>query len=197
MPSPLPLFGEDRRERADAAANREKVLAAAAELFERCDPATVSMDAVAAAAGVGKGTLFRRFGDRASLARAVLSGYESGFQEGMIRGPAPLGPGAPPLARLTAFGAGYLEFLEQHGRLLREAEGSYEAFLASDVYGFYRMHVTLLLREAGLGARADYLADVVMFPLAATAHAYFRGVRNLSHRELADAHADLCARLID
>ena len=39
------------------------------------------------------------------------------------------------------------------------------------------MHVTLLLREAGMGERADFFADVVMFPLAATAHRYFRGLR--------------------
>jgi AcrR family transcriptional regulator len=49
----LPLLGEERPERADAAANREKVLAAAESQFARCDPSTVSMDAVAAEAGVG------------------------------------------------------------------------------------------------------------------------------------------------
>ncbi len=93
MTSLLPLFGDERPERADAAANREKVLAAAAALFERCDPATVSMDAVAAEAGVGKGTLFRRFGDRASLARAVLSVYESEFQDGHDPRPGAARPG--------------------------------------------------------------------------------------------------------
>ena len=191
----LPLIGEPRPERADAAANREKVLAAAAELFAACDPATVSMDAIAAAAGVGKGTLFRRVGDRASLARAVLDRNETAFQDAIIRGPAPLGPGAPPLERLVAFGAAYLEFLERHGALLREAEGGNDFQLGAP-YVFYRMHVTLLLREGGLGDRADFLADVVLFPLAARAHEYFRGVRNLSPTELADAYADLCARLL-
>ena len=192
----LPLLGEERPERADAAANREKVLAAAEKLFKSCDPSTVTMDAVAAEAGVGKGTLFRRFGDRAGLARAVLSRHETGFQERIIRGAPPLGPGAPPLERLIAFGAAYLQFLESHGALLREAEGSHDAFLHSEVYAFYRMHVTLLLREAGMGARADFFADVVMFPLAATAHRYFRGLRALSCEQLADAHADLCTRLL-
>ena len=91
----LPLLGEERPERADAAANREKVLAAAEKLFASCDPSTVSMDAVAAEAGVGKGTLFRRFGDRAGLARAVLSRHEIDFQDAIIRGAPPLGPGAP------------------------------------------------------------------------------------------------------
>ena len=54
------------------------------------------MDAIALEAGVGKGTLFRRFGDRASLALSILESSERDFQEGFIRGPSPLGPGAPP-----------------------------------------------------------------------------------------------------
>src|SRR3954466_11857769 len=92
MPPPLPVSGAERPERADAASNRRKVLAAAEALFARCDPATVSMDQVAAEAGVGKGTLFRRFGDRASLARAIVSEHESRLQEEIIRGEPPLGP---------------------------------------------------------------------------------------------------------
>ncbi|AFT99357.1 TetR/AcrR family transcriptional regulator [Nocardia brasiliensis] len=58
--------------RADAARNQEAVLHAAGRLFDAAaDPATVSMDQIAAAAGVGKGTLFRRFGDRAGLLKAL------------------------------------------------------------------------------------------------------------------------------
>jgi AcrR family transcriptional regulator len=61
------------KERADAARNRQAILAAASTLFAAIDdPMTVTMDDVAAAAGVGKGTLFRRFGDRAGLLRAVF-----------------------------------------------------------------------------------------------------------------------------
>src|SRR3954465_14428920 len=114
MPTPLPLFGEARPERADAAENRRKVFAAAEKLFARCDPSTVTMDAVAAAAGVGKGTLFRRFGDRAGLsrvwgpragrARGVIAESEAELRDEMRRGEPPLGPGAPPLERLIAFG---------------------------------------------------------------------------------------------
>ncbi|MDR7277102.1 TetR/AcrR family transcriptional regulator [Catenuloplanes atrovinosus] len=58
--------------RADKARNREAVLAAAEQLFARAtDPDEVSMDAVAAAAGVGKGTIFRGFGDRRGLIQAL------------------------------------------------------------------------------------------------------------------------------
>ena len=61
--------------------------------------------------GVGKGTLFRRFGDRAGLARALLDESERRLQDGFLHGPPPLGPGAPPRARLKAFA----------GRVLRPA----------------------------------------------------------------------------
>ncbi|WP_246244431.1 TetR/AcrR family transcriptional regulator [Mycolicibacterium murale] len=60
------------KERADAARNRAAILSAAGQLFDDAtDPASVSMDAIAQAAGVGKGTLFRRFGDRSTLLLAV------------------------------------------------------------------------------------------------------------------------------
>ncbi|MEV6394463.1 TetR/AcrR family transcriptional regulator [Streptomyces sp. NPDC051907] len=63
-----------RAERADALRNREAVLAAADALFAASSsPQSVSMDEIAAAAGVGKGTLFRRFGDRAGLIGAVIA----------------------------------------------------------------------------------------------------------------------------
>ena len=62
--------------RADKARNRDAVLAAAGRLFaEATDPDQVSMDAVAAAAGVGKGTVFRGFGDRHGLIRELYDDY--------------------------------------------------------------------------------------------------------------------------
>src|SRR3954466_16430619 len=99
-PDALPLLEEPPRERADAARNRVKVLAAAEELFARHGPDCVSMEAIATAAGGGKGTLFRRFGDRAGLARALLDERERRLQDEMIRGEPPLGPGAAPRERL-------------------------------------------------------------------------------------------------
>src|SRR3954447_9454699 len=192
----LPVLGSEPHERSDAARNRRKVLQAASRLFECHGAANVSMDAVAAAAGVGKGTLFRRFGDRASLVRSVLEEHEIKLQEALIRGPAPLGPGAPPLERLCAFGAAYLEFLERHGELLVAAEFGAPGFrLASPVYAFYRTHVTLLLREAGLGDRAEYLADVLLAPLAASMFRYQRRGRGLELGQLADSYRELVCRL--
>src|ERR1700742_5144686 len=57
--------------RVDAVRNHNVILEVAGDLFCRHGPA-VSMDAIASAASVGKGTLFRRFGDRDGLIRAVV-----------------------------------------------------------------------------------------------------------------------------
>jgi AcrR family transcriptional regulator len=199
QPVDLPVLGSEPRERADAARNRQKVLEAAACLFAREGADRVSMEAVAAHAGVGKGTLFRRFGDRASLARAVISEQEARFQDALIRGEPPVGPGAPPHERLLAFGRAYLEFLEANLDTLLAAEsgGGFLPHQAHAPYAFYRTHVTLLLREAGCGDRADYLADVLLSPLASPTFKYHRELRGLSVDELAAAYADLVARLLD
>ena len=90
-------------ERADAAANRQAVLNAAGRLFDESgDPGAVSMDDVARAAGVGKGTLFRRFGDRATLLRAVYDARLADVRDAIASGSPPLGPDAEPAERILA-----------------------------------------------------------------------------------------------
>src|SRR5688572_8574547 len=96
----LPLAGAPRAERADAARNRRRVLETAAGMFAERGVEAVAMDDIARAAGVGKGTLFRRFGDRRGLLRALLDEAERRLQDDVLGGPPPLGPGAPPAERL-------------------------------------------------------------------------------------------------
>ncbi|SBT39891.1 TetR family transcriptional regulator [Micromonospora auratinigra] len=147
----LQLRTSPPRERSDAARNRAAVLTAAAALFREHGVAGVSMDAVAAAAGVGKGTLFRRFGDKAGLATALLDTQERALQEAILFGPAPLGPGpagspAPPSDRLAAFVGAYLDHLLDHLDLVRVSEtASPGARYRIGAYRFWHRHVTLLL----------------------------------------------------
>ncbi|WP_282695414.1 helix-turn-helix domain-containing protein [Streptomyces sp. CC208A] len=134
------------KERADAARNRAAVLEAAARLFAEHGVEAVSMDQVAAAAGVGKGTLFRRFGDKAGLAVALLDARERVLQEAILRGPAPLGPGAPADERLAAFVDAYLDYLLEHLALVRMSEtASPGARYRIGAYRFWHRHVTILL----------------------------------------------------
>src|SRR3954447_5594039 len=97
-------------ERADAARNRRRVLDAAASLFAERGVDAVTMDDVVAAAGVGKGTLYRRFGDKRGLVAARLDGGEGELQAAILSGPPPLGPGAAPAERLAAFVGAYLAY---------------------------------------------------------------------------------------
>jgi AcrR family transcriptional regulator len=174
-------------ERADARRNRERILCATARLVSERGIDAVSMDDVAAAACVGKGTLYRRFGDRASLIRALIEDPERDFQEALIRGEPPLGPGAPPLERLYAFGAGMLKLLEQTARFLRATEAEKHSRFNHPVYAFHRTHVALLLREIlGEGVRTDYLVDSLLAPLSADAFLYQHETREMSLDEMTD-----------
>ncbi len=163
--------------RADAARNRDKVLAAAEKLFAERDPDCVTMDAVAAEAGVGKGTLFRGFGDRAGLVLALLQEHETRLQEAMIRGPAPLGPGAPPIDRLIAFGEALLKHMATHGELVAAAEGKLDRY-RSGPYIVYRTHVAMLVREADPEADWEYITDTLLASLTASHLRYLRRPRD-------------------
>src|SRR5687768_10383657 len=103
----LPLAAP--RERADAARNRQRILAAAVRLFDRHGVDAVSLDRVAREAGVSKATLFRRFGDRQALFLALIDEHERALQDAILTGPPPLGPGAPAPERLHAFLAELLD----------------------------------------------------------------------------------------
>src|ERR1700719_4261619 len=175
----LPQIEPDGFERADAARNRERILCAARRLFAERGAGCVSMDEVAEAAGVGKGTLFRRFGSRAPPPGAALSERERAFQEGIIRGEPPLGPGAPARERLMAFGEALLDTLEAHSELLLAAETGPERF-AHPAHVVHRLHVTLLLREADPRCDAEVLSDALLAALGADLFIYLRGARGMS-----------------
>jgi AcrR family transcriptional regulator len=191
----LPLLEGDARERADAARNRERILCSAARLFSERGADCVSMDDVAEAAGVGKGTVFRRFGSRAALAQAVLSEQERDFQEEIIRGQPPLGPGTPPRERLVAFGEGVLDQLERHSLLIVAAEVGGARFLSAP-YAFYRLHVMLLLREADPTCDAELLAELLLASLTADLFVYLRHGRSLPLARLKASWRELVERTL-
>lgn len=159
MPAELPVLQTAQREpRADAARNRERILAAARRLMEERGPEAVSMDCVAAEAGVGKGTLYRRFGDRNGLVRALVEDQERRFQDELIRGAPPLGPGAPAAERLHAFGHHILELVCELAPFFVEGDR-----LAGGPFQFYRLHLEVLLREALPHHPAmDYFGDTLL-----------------------------------
>jgi AcrR family transcriptional regulator len=178
------------RERADAARNRLRVLAAAEQLFAERGVAGVTMDDVAAAAGVGKGTLYRRFGDKGGLAVALLDERERELQQRLLSGPPPLGPGAAPPDRLAAFITGYLMFLDRQLDLVLLSETSTPgARLRTGAHAFWRQHCHYLLRQAG-APHPDLRADLLLAGLAAEQARYWLREQ---HRNLDELAHGLCA----
>jgi AcrR family transcriptional regulator len=178
------------RERADAARNRARVLAAAQRLFAERGGREVTMEQVAAAAGVGKGTLYRRYPGVAAIAQALLDEHERVLQEQLLRGPPPLGPGAPPAERLAAFYRAMIALLDRHGHLALAGETG-ERRLRTGAYAAWALHVDGLLREAGLGDRRA-LVDALLAPLAPDVFAHQRD-SGLSARRIADDLAMLAS----
>jgi AcrR family transcriptional regulator len=179
----LPLAGSPPRpERADAARNRARVLEAAAALFEERDGREVTMEEIATAAGVGKGTLYRRYPDVPSIAVALLDEHERALQERLLHGRPPLGPGAPPAERLAAFYRAMVELLERHGHLALAAETG-ERRYRTGAYRAWGLHVSALLADGGMDGHPG-LVDALLAPLAPDVFAYQRA-RGMSARRIA------------
>ena len=186
-----------RTERADAARNRTLILEAAQRLVAERGIDHVSIDDVAAAAGVGKGTIYRRFGDRAGLAFALLDESERQLQEELIRGPAPLGPGAAPVERLRAFVGAYVDLLERHLDLIAHAEtAAAGARYRAGVYTFWHRHVALLIEAATPEADASVVAHAVLAPLAGDLYRHQRAA-GISRARIEAVAAEVAARLVE
>ena len=179
-----------RPERADAARNRQRILAAAEELFARRGADNVTMEDIAQAAGVGKGTLYRRYPDRASIAVALLNTHERALQERLLRGPPPLGPGAPPLDRLVAYGRARIGFLIEHRDIARATLDGSEPIPAGSRTPMSQLHIRVLLGQMDIGP-----ADLDMLAVQLTAALDGPPLLYLSAATLSEAAGQISERL--
>ncbi|MCX5259720.1 TetR/AcrR family transcriptional regulator [Streptomyces canus] len=184
-------------ERSDAARNRARLLEAAALLVAERGPEHVTMREVAETAGVGKGTLFRRFGDRDGLLLALLDEAEAEFQEAYTAGPPPLGPGAPATDRLASFGCALL------GRIATDADlGAalgrqvpYARRAASGSGRSFHSHISTLLCQTGLDSDHDMLAHALLAFLSFESADHLREEHGVPTTRLQATWVDLIRRL--
>ncbi|WP_354235406.1 helix-turn-helix domain-containing protein [Arthrobacter sp. UYEF3] len=172
------------------------LLSAARDLIEECGADGLTMDSLAARAGVGKGTVFRRFGSRAGLMMSLLSEAEAQFQAGFMFGPPPLGPGAPPLERLLACGAERIGWVLEFGELARAADAS--AYNRFDVPAavLWRRHLELLLREAGMSADPWLMAGALAATLEPERILHSVRVHGMSPGSLVESWRELATRVV-
>ena len=148
------LGGVARAERRDAADSRRKILGAARRLFKDRGVDAVSMHEVGRVAGVGQGTLYRRFEHKGALCSALLAEQiEDFYEETWERVEA---EERPALARLAWFLDRLAGFNERNADLLgaiQDAAGGERRveMYRNPFYGWLRATVVALLRRAEEG----------------------------------------------
>ncbi|WP_202447291.1 TetR/AcrR family transcriptional regulator [Streptomyces sp. SID5468] len=153
---------------------------AAEDLLARYRPEQVSMERIAAAAGVGKGTLFHRFGSRMGLMTALMEERALALRDQVETGPPPLGPGAPPRERLLAFLDAVCDVVARNKGLLAalgHAAGTHrpqrpEGEPDHPVYDAWHGHVSALIERERPDLDAPMVAHML---LAAFASPYLMG----------------------
>ncbi|MFI7336320.1 TetR/AcrR family transcriptional regulator [Streptomyces sp. NPDC050085] len=187
--------GEESGLRADAARNQAKVLEAAARLVAERGAAAVTMEAVATAACVGKGTVFRRFGDRNGLLMALLDHSATQLQADLMGGPPPLGPGAPPIERLRAFGLTVLRRTADQLDLQLAAQPEPSRRLAHPSHEVLALHVRHLLTQVVPDADCDVYAQTLMGCVDPAVVHHLTRRRGMPLERLEEGWLDLVARL--
>ncbi|MFE5813775.1 TetR/AcrR family transcriptional regulator [Streptomyces sp. NPDC056479] len=176
----------ERKPRKDAVRNRAAAFAAADTLFTECrSPEEVTMADIAAAAGVGKGTLFRAFGDRTGLIRALYAARLEPLRTAVGEGPPPLGPTTPPLKRVPALLDAVLCFKldNRHLALALEGNGADSPYLTEHYEGWHTLLRDLLDRVPGV-AESDFTAHALLAATRADLVEYLAGVKGVPREEL-------------
>lgn len=190
-------------ERADAARNRAVLIETARDMVAELGVDKLTMDALAERSGLGKGTVFRRFGTRAGIFMALLDAGERGFQARVLSGPPPLGPGAEPLQRLLAFGPERLRFLQENREIARAALGGSATVPSGPPATMTQRHIRMLLAQlhidvADVDVLAMQLTAALEVPLLLyTAPQDHEGEDEPFEDRLGRGWEDLVRRLID
>ncbi|SDI16271.1 DNA-binding transcriptional regulator, AcrR family [Sinosporangium album] len=188
----------ERKPRKDAARNRKAVLVAADALYARCDnPEDVTMADIAAAADVGKGTLFRAFGDRTGLLRALYEARFEPLREAVEAGPPPLGPATSPLQRVPALLDAVLCFKLDNRplALALEESGSGSPYRTEHYARWHGLLQAMLSRIPGV-ADGDFTAHVLLAATRADLVEHLAGHEGIPRERMRARLADFTAGVL-
>src|SRR5919112_2531055 len=190
-------------ERSDATRNRRVILRTARTLFEERGVTWVTMEEVARASGVGKGTLYRRFPHKGFLCQALLDEPTRHLQEQTLE--VLREPGMTAVEKLDVFLDRLVGFTAENLDLLY---GGNEPLCGADrlerfshpAYDWRRSTVLGLLRAAvnegdvDAGLDLEYLATALLAPLDVDLFYYQHRVQRLSAERISSAVRDLVPR---
>lgn len=157
------ILHDNQPSRADALKNRALLLETARRLFDEQGVVAVSMTAIAEAAGVGKGTLYRHFENKSVLCHALLDQEMRDLQERSLRR---LRNQGDPADDLRWFVRQIVTYVSQNAELLSDHAGlDPVAALDYPAHRWWRQTIRgLLERIAPFGDR-DYMTDALYIML--------------------------------
>lgn len=192
-------------ERRDAAENRRRILDTAQDLFASEGVDAVSMNEIARAAGIGPGTLYRRYAHKGALCAALLEENMRRFRGEIATGPPEDTADRPALSRLEFVLARLIAFNEENGQLLGGVSdaacgerrhvvysGPFYAWLHGVVAGLLAHAV-----EAGETPPLDaaWFADALLAPLAIDLYLFQRRERGFAPERMLAGVQQLLAGL--
>ncbi|MDQ0808366.1 AcrR family transcriptional regulator [Streptomyces sp. B3I7] len=184
-----------RRLRTDAAQNHNLLLNAAQRLARERGVKHLTMEEVATAAGVGKGTLFRRFGDRTGLLQAMLQRSEDTFQAAHLDNVDPVESRDQAVAQLRAFGIAAIRRYAKELELQMAAEPSPDQRYRRTPRRTYHERVGVLIRLATPDADAELLSHALLSYLEPALIWHLNDQCGLSLQRLENGWLELVTRL--
>ncbi|GIO12993.1 TetR family transcriptional regulator [Cohnella xylanilytica] len=183
-----------RRERSDAAENRRLILQTAQSLFAEHGVNEVSMHQIAKTAGIGQGTLYRRYAHKGDLCsdlmednnRIVMNTIDSFLQLNANS--------LPPRERLGGVLDLMIDFIDDKAQLLIPlhnvymCEGGSSAFFRSPIYTYLMNTLTGLLQEIGdSGPNASdpaFTAHVILCSMNPVGYLHLRNDKGCSKEDV-------------
>lgn len=192
-----------REERSDAARNRRVILETARALFEERGVTRVTMEEIARASGVGKGTLYRRFPHKGFLCQDLLDEPARRLQQQTLE--LLREPGSSSLEKLDTFLDRLVVFTAENLDLIY---GGQEPLCGADRLARFshpacdwrRSTVLGLLRAAGREGEVDerldleYLASALLAPLDVDFYFYQHRVQGFSVERISSGVRSLVPR---
>jgi AcrR family transcriptional regulator len=183
-----------RQERRDAIKNRQQILSAARELFATQGVDNTSMEEIGRAAGVGKGTLYRRFAHKGELCEALLEDDLTVFCTRVDTAMAESDTSQTALSRLEWLFTQYIAMVELHIPLLaaiqEAAAGTRRhSFYQSPFYTWLHAHIVGLLTTAvAQGEAVDldvvFTADTILAAVTPPLYGFQQQHRGFSRERI-------------
>lgn len=201
----LQMHPQEERERRDAAANRALLLETAERLFAEQGVESVTMAEIAQVAGVGKGTLYRRFAHKGEICLGLMNNQLKAFQDEQLANLRYMSAaGDRYLWQLDHFLRALVAFTEEHMPLLCEVQ-QYSQLPENEnlerphfwqyftVYGLLRE--ARRVGEVAADLDAAFTAEALLAPLIAHTYRFQRERLGFTPERISEGLSDIVQNL--